>query len=157
MIELVGVVVSAGVWALGVLATRRVTGSAIAGAPESWRERFAAEYEETLSSPLHQFVLSRTTAYAAAFWLILFALLDWGDVRLGVQLGAAAVYAAFEVASERRRQREEVARWVASGMEPLERDPSLAWSYAGSLFAVLFGFAATMCFAARALIEVIGA
>jgi hypothetical protein len=77
-------------------------------------------------------------------------------VRLGIQLGAAAVYAAFEVASERRRQREEVARWVASGMEPLERDPSLAWSYAGS-FAVLFGFAATMCFAARAVIDVIGA
>jgi hypothetical protein len=42
-------------------------------------------------------------------------------------------------------------------MEPLARDPSLAWSYAGSLFAELFGFAATMCFAARALIEVIGA
>ena len=76
MIGLVGVVVSAGVWALGLLATRRVTGSAIAGAPESWRERFAAEY---------------------------------------------------------------------------------AWSYAGSLFAVLFGFAATMCFAARAVIDVIGA
>jgi len=156
-LTLLGLALSPLLWALGLLATRRVTGAAIAGAPESWRARFAAEYEEALSSPMHQFVLPRTTAYAAAFWLILFALLDWGDVRLGIQLGAAAVYAAFEVASERRRQREEVARWVASGMEPLERDPSLAWSYAGSLFAVLFGFAATMCFAARAVIDVIGA
>lgn len=72
MIEFVGVVVSAGVWAVGLLATRRCDRSAIAGAPESWRERFAAEY-------------------------------------------------------------------------------------AGSLFAVLFGFAAAMCFAARAVIDVIGA
>ena len=53
MIEFVGVVVSAGVWAVGLLATRRVSGAAIAGAPEAWRVRFAAEYEETLSSPLH--------------------------------------------------------------------------------------------------------
>ena len=153
---LLAVVVAAGVWALGLLAAQRATRAAIASAPPSWRERFSAEYGELLSARLHQWVPSRAMASAAALWLGLFALLDWGDVKLSIQLGLAAVYSAWAAASERRQQREEVARWVASGLEPLERDPALTWAYAGSRFAVFFGFTATMCFLARALFELAG-
>ena len=140
-----------------MLANRRATWAAIASAPESWRERFAAEYGEILSSRLRQVVLSRSAVYAAASWLVVFALLEWGDVTLRVQLAAAVVYSVWATASDRRRQREEVARWEASGLEPLQRDPSLAWAYVGSLFAMTFGFIATMCFAVRAVVELTGA
>jgi hypothetical protein len=83
-------------------------------------------------------------------------LLDWGDVKLSIQVGLAAVYSVWAAASERRRQREEVAGWVASGLEPLQRNPSLAWSYTGSLFVVLLGFTTTMCFVARAVFDLAG-
>jgi hypothetical protein len=153
---LLAVVVAAGVWGLGLVAAQRATRAAIASAPQSWRERFSTEYGELLSARLHQGILSRAVASAAVLWLGLFALLDWGDVKLSIQVGLAAVYSVWAAASERRRQREEVAGWVASGLEPLQRNPSLAWSYTGSLFVVFLGFTTTMCFVARAVFDLAG-
>jgi hypothetical protein len=113
-------------------------------------------HEKAARFPLHHLVLSRATAYSAGFWLVVFALFEWGDVMLGVQLGAAAVYSAWATASERRRQREDVACLEAEGLEPLQRRRSLTWWYLGSVFATVFGFTATLCFVARALFEVTG-
>jgi hypothetical protein len=132
-------------WAIGLVAMRRVGETALASAPPSWRQRVAPGQEQASS-----------TAYAAAFWLVLFALLDLTDVLLGIQLGVAAAYSVWATASERGRQREEVARWEGEGLEPLQRNRRLAWSFVGSYLAMLFGFTAAMCFAARAVIELAG-
>jgi hypothetical protein len=156
-LTLVGVACSVALWAAGVAAMRGLVRSATASAPPSWLARFGPEYEKAARSPLHHLVLSRATAYAAGFWLVVFALLEWGDVMLGVQLGAAAVYSVWATVSERRRQREDVTRLEADGLEPLQRSRALTWWYLGAEFAMLFGFTATLCFVVRALFEVTGA
>ena len=110
-----------------------------------------SEYEETLAFRLRDAFLSAQTLRALAFWLPIFVLLDLVDVILSVQLGAAAAYAAWETAGERRRRREERAEWIAEGLEPVPPNPLLAWAYTAALFATWFGFYAVACFAARAL------
>jgi hypothetical protein len=100
--------------------------------------------------------ISPRTLRALAVYLPAFVLFDLADVILGVQLGAAAAYSAWATADELRWQREVQAEAYANGLEPLARDPRLAWSYCAALFATWFGFLGVACFLARALVELAG-
>ena len=134
----------------------RLTAASIASAPASWHERFASEYEEALAFGVRDALPVGQFLRGLAFWLPIFVLLDLVDVILSVQLGAAAAYAVWEIAVERRRRREERAEWIAEGLEPVPPNPRLSWSFNAALFAGWFGFYATACFAARALVELAG-
>jgi hypothetical protein len=150
-VNLVGLGVSGLLWIAGAWSMQRVAAVSVASAPESWRERFASEYGEASAFRLRDAFLSAQTLRALAFWLPIFVLLDLVDVILSVQLGAAAAYAAWETAAERRRRREDLAEWIAKGLEPIPPNPRLSWSYNAALFAIWFGFYAAACLAARAL------
>jgi uncharacterized BrkB/YihY/UPF0761 family membrane protein len=97
----------------------RLTAASIASAPASWHERFASEYEEALAFGVRDALPVGLFLRGLAFWLPIFVLLDRVDVIPRVQLGAVAVYAAWETAGEQRRRREERPEWRAA----IRRDP----------------------------------
>jgi uncharacterized membrane protein len=142
--------VSCAIWATAIWSMGRATAIAVAAAPASWRERFAADYERALALRLRDFVLSPRTLWALASWVAAFVVLDLVGVILAVQLAAAAVYAAVETARDRREARERHRAAVAEGMDPLPPNRRVRWWLYGSLFAGQAGFLAAACFLAWA-------
>jgi hypothetical protein len=153
---LTGLTLSVVVWAAGAWSLTRATATAVTAAPRSWRERFATEYEEALAFRLRDAFVSRRTLAALAVSLPVFLVLEWADVLLIVQVGAAAAYAAWVTASDSRSRRELGARLQAEGLESVPPNPRLRRWYDGSHFAMLLGFFTAACFMSRLLVELVG-